>query len=89
MDGLKPSIPMGKLKQLLPNRQPRKLPFSFHVCYILPPSMREAIGAEDHKTAAEMVRAADTLLDARGGSHPLPRPAVVLIRLGDRGATKG
>ncbi len=41
----------------------------------LPPSMREAVGAGNHKTAADMVRAADALWDARGGHDPIPMVA--------------
>jgi hypothetical protein len=36
----------------------------------LPPSMRETVGAGAHKTAADMVKAADTIWDARGGHDP-------------------
>ncbi len=38
----------------------------------LPASMRETVGAGDHRTAAAMVKAADALWDARGGHDPLP-----------------
>jgi hypothetical protein len=34
------------------------------------PSMREAVGAGTHTTAAAMVKAADTLWDARGSHDP-------------------
>jgi hypothetical protein len=34
----------------------------FFIC--LPPSMREAVGAGNHKTAVAMARATDTLCDA-------------------------
>ncbi len=34
------------------------------------PSMREAVGARNHKTAVAMIRAADALRDARGGQDP-------------------
>jgi hypothetical protein len=33
----------------------------------LPPSMREAVNVGNHKTAVAIVRAVDTLWDARGG----------------------
>jgi hypothetical protein len=41
----------------------------FLIC--LPHSMREAVGAENHKTAVDAVRAADALWDARGGHDPM------------------
>ncbi len=71
MQGLKPSILMGKLKQHLP---PGVIPYTdlFMAMFLirLPPSMREAVGAGNHKTAADTVRAADALWDARGGHDP-------------------
>ncbi len=33
--------------------------------------MRKAVGAGNHKTAVEMLRAADALLDAHGGHDPM------------------
>jgi hypothetical protein len=62
---------MGKLKQHLP---PGVLPdndlFLSMFLIRLPPSMRAAIGAGTHETAAAMVKAADALWDARGGHDP-------------------
>jgi hypothetical protein len=68
----------------------------------LPPSMREAVGAGNHKTAVDMVRAADALWDAQGGHDPtvaaattlrsrLPRLTEVgaLLPLAGRRPTKG
>ncbi len=69
MQGIRPSVLMGKLKQYLP---PGVSPYNglllsmFLIC--LPPSMRELVGAGAHGTAAAMVKAADALWDARG-SH--------------------
>ncbi len=60
MQGLKPSILMGKLKQHLPPGVSPDTDFflaMFLVC--LPPSMRETAGAGNHKTAAAMVKSAD------------------------------
>ncbi len=72
MQGLKPGILMGKLKQHLP---PGVSPDSdlFLAIFLihLPPSMREAAGAGNHKTAAAMVKAADALMDARGSQGPM------------------
>jgi hypothetical protein len=66
MQGLMPSILMGKLKQHLP---PEVSPDTdlfllamFLICLL--PSRREAVGAGNHKTAADTVRAADALWDA-------------------------
>jgi hypothetical protein len=65
MQGLKPSVLMGKIKQHLP---PGVLPNNdlliamFLIC--LPPSMRETVGAGALKTAAAMVKAVDALWDA-------------------------
>ncbi len=66
MQGLKPSILMGKLKQHLPpGVSPDTDLFLLAMFLIrLPPSMREAVGAGNHKTAADTVRAADALWDA-------------------------
>jgi hypothetical protein len=66
MDGLKPSI----LKQLLPNRVglDNDLFLSMFLIRQLP-SLREAVGARDNKTATAMVRVADALWDAHGGSN--------------------
>ena len=71
MQGLKPSILMGKLKQHLPpGVSPDTDLFMAMFLIRLPPSMREAVGAGNHKTAADTVRAADALWDARGGHDP-------------------
>jgi hypothetical protein len=63
---------MGKLKQLLPDGVSlnNDLFLSMFVTRLLP-SMQEAVGSGDHKTAAAMVRAADTSWDAPGGHDPL------------------
>jgi hypothetical protein len=71
MQGLKPSVLMGKLKQHLP---PGVSPDNnlFLAMFLIhhPPSMRETVGAGAHKTTAAMVKAADALWDARGGHDP-------------------
>jgi hypothetical protein len=70
MQGLKPSFLMGKLKQHLPlGVSPDTDLFLAMFLFRLPPSMREAVGAGNHKTAAAMVKAADAVWDARGGHH--------------------
>jgi hypothetical protein len=52
MQGLKPSILMGKLKQHLPpGVSPNTDLFMAMFLIRLPPSMREAVGAGNHKTA--------------------------------------
>ncbi len=77
MQGLKPSVLMGKLKQHLP---PGVLPdndlFLLMFLIHLPPSMREAVGAGTHETAAAMVKAADTLWDTRGGHNSTDEAAL-------------
>jgi hypothetical protein len=56
LDGLRHSILIGKLKQLLLNGvSPNNDIFLSTFLIRLLPSMREAIGAGDHKTAAAMV----------------------------------
>jgi hypothetical protein len=71
MPGLKPSVLMGKLKQHLPpGVSPDNDLFLAMFLIRLPPSMRETVGAGAHKTAAAMVKAADTLWDAQGGHDP-------------------
>jgi hypothetical protein len=71
MQGLKPSALMGKLKQYLP---PGVSPYTdlflsmFLICLL--PSMREAVGAVNHKTATSVVKAADALWDAREATTP-------------------
>jgi hypothetical protein len=62
MQGLKPSVLMGKLKQHLPpGVSPDNNLFLAMFFIRLPPSMREAVRAGTHMTAAAMVTAADTL----------------------------
>ncbi len=71
MKGLKPSVLMGKLKEHLPPEvSPDNDLFLAMFLIRLLPSMREAVGAGTHTTAAAMVKAADTLWDARGGPVP-------------------
>jgi hypothetical protein len=71
LQGLKPSILMGKLKQHLPpGVSPDTDLFMAMFLIRLLPSMREAVGAGNHKTATDTVRAADALWDARGGHEP-------------------
>ncbi len=71
MQGLKPSVLMGKLKQHLPpGVSPDNDLFLAMFLIRLPPFMRETVGAGAHKTAAAMVKAADALWDARGGHDP-------------------
>jgi hypothetical protein len=71
LQGLKPSVLMGKLKQHLP---PAVFPDNdlFLAMFLvrLPPSMHETVGAGNNITAAAMVKAADTLWDARSGHNP-------------------
>ncbi len=68
MQRLKPSVLMGKLKQHLPpGVSPDNYLFLAMFLIRLPTSMREAVGAGSHGTAAAMVKAADALWDARGG----------------------
>jgi hypothetical protein len=71
MQGFKPSVLMGKLKQHLPPRvSPDNDLFLAMFLVHLPPSMRETVGAGNHTTATAMVKAADALWDARGGHDP-------------------
>ncbi len=71
MQGLKPSVLMGKLKQHLPpGVSPDNDIFLSMFLNHLPPSVREAVGAGTHETAAAMVKAADVLWDARGSHDP-------------------
>jgi hypothetical protein len=71
IQGLKPSVLMGKLKQHLPpGVSPDNDLFLSMFAIRLPPSMREAVGAGTHETAAAMVKAADALWDAHGGHDP-------------------
>jgi hypothetical protein len=67
MQGLKPSILMGKLKQhLSPGVSPDNDLFLAMFLDRLPSSMCETVGAGNHTTAAAMVKAADALWNARG-----------------------
>jgi hypothetical protein len=60
MQGLKPSFLLGKLKQRLPpGVSPDTDLFLAMFLIRLPPSMREAVGACNHKTAPAMAKAAD------------------------------
>jgi hypothetical protein len=62
MQGQKPNILMGKLKQQLPNGVSLDNDIFLSLFLIrLPPSMREAVGAGNHKTALTIVRATDSL----------------------------
>jgi hypothetical protein len=71
MQGLKPSVLMGKLKQHLPpGVSPDNELFLAMFLIRLPPSMREAIGAGAYGTTAAMVKAADAVWDAWGGHDP-------------------
>jgi hypothetical protein len=71
MQGLKPSVLMGKLKQHLPpGVSPDNELFLAIFLIRLPPSMRETVGAGAQGMAAAMVKAADALWDARGGHDP-------------------
>ncbi len=77
MQGLKPSVLMGKLKQHLPLGVSLDNDLFLAMCLIrLPPSMRETVGAGALKTAAAMVKAADALWDARGGHDPMVAAAL-------------
>ncbi len=77
MQGLKPSVLMGKLKQHLPpGVSPDNDLFLAMFLIRLPPSMRETVGAGTHKTAAAMVKAADALWDAWGGHDPMVAAAL-------------
>jgi hypothetical protein len=72
MQGLKPNVLMGKLKQHLPpGVSPDNNLFLAMFLIRLPPSMRESVGAGTHGTAAAMVRAADPLWEARGCHDPM------------------
>jgi hypothetical protein len=68
---LKPSVLMGKLKQYLPpGVSPDNNLYLAMFLIRLPPSMRETIGVDTHKTVAAMVKAVDALWDARGSYDP-------------------
>jgi hypothetical protein len=71
MQGLKPSVLMGKLKQHLPpgvSLDNDLFLAMFLICLLS--SMRETVGAGAHKMAAAMVKAVDALLDAGDGHDP-------------------
>jgi hypothetical protein len=70
MPGLKPSVLMGKLKQHFPPGVPDTDLFLAMFLIHLPPSVREVVGAGNHKTAVAIVKGPDTLWDARGGQSP-------------------
>jgi hypothetical protein len=71
MQGLKPSVLIGKLKQHLPPGVAPDNDLFLAMFFIrLPPSMRETVGAGAHGRAAAMVKAANALRDARGGHDP-------------------
>jgi hypothetical protein len=68
MQGFKPSALIGKLKQHLPpGVSPNTDLFLAMFLIRLPPSMREVVGAGNHKTATAVVKAVDALWEARGG----------------------
>jgi hypothetical protein len=78
MQGLKPNIPMGKLKQSLLHRvSPDNDLFLAMFLIPLPPSMQEAAGSWNYNMASAMVRAAamdratDALWDTRSGHGPM------------------
>jgi hypothetical protein len=72
MQGLKPSVLKGKPKQHLPHGVSSYNDLFLTMFLIhLPPSMREAIGTENHKTALTMIRATDALWDVRGCHDPM------------------
>ncbi|OBQ36655.1 MAG: hypothetical protein AN484_25530 [Aphanizomenon flos-aquae WA102] len=72
IEGCKPSLLMGKLKQLLPHGvSPDTDMFLAMFLLRLSPNTRETLGAMNLKTAAAMAAAADGLWDARGGDAPL------------------
>jgi hypothetical protein len=72
MQSLKPSILMGKLKQHLPPGVSPDMDLFLAMFLIhLPSSMRETVGAGIHKAAADIVKAAAALLDARGEHDPM------------------
>ncbi len=72
LQGLKPSVLMGKLKQYLPpGVSPDNNLFLSMFLIRLPLSMRETVRAGTHGTAAAMVKAADALWDAQVGHDPM------------------
>jgi hypothetical protein len=70
MQGLKPSSHGKAQTTPPPGASPDNYLFLAMFLIRLPASMRETVGAGDHRTAAAMVKAADTLWDARGGHNP-------------------
>jgi hypothetical protein len=77
MQGLKPSVLTGRLKQHLPpGVSPDNDLFLAMFLVRLPPSMCETVGAGNHTTATAMVKAADALWDARGGHDPMVAAAM-------------
>jgi hypothetical protein len=63
MQGLKPSVLMGKLKQHLPlGVSPDNDLFLSLFLIRLPPSMTETVGAGTHGMTAAMVNAADAVI---------------------------
>jgi hypothetical protein len=92
MQGLKPSVLMGKLKQHLP---PGVSPYNdlFLAMFLirLPSSMRETVGAGAHGTAAAMVKATDALRAATILRSQPPRhsKAGAPLPAAGREATKG
>jgi hypothetical protein len=93
MQGFKPSILMGKLKQSLQHGvNPENDLFLAMFLIRLPPSMREVVGSGNYKMAAAMVRVANTFCDARDTTHgrgcrnsPQQEP----LLLGGSGVTRG
>jgi hypothetical protein len=72
MQGLMASIIMGRLKEhLFHGVSPDTDLFLSMFLIRLPPSMRESVGAGNHKTAVVMVSAADVLWDASGAHDPI------------------
>ncbi len=71
MQGVKPSVLMGKLKQHLPPgvSTDNDLFLAMFMIRLLP-SMRETVGAGAHGTATAMVKAVDALWDAWGSHDP-------------------
>jgi hypothetical protein len=68
MQGLKPRVLMGNLKQHHPPVVSSDNDLFLAIFLIrLPPSMRETVGVGAHGTATAIVKAADAVWDARGG----------------------
>jgi hypothetical protein len=82
MQYLNSSILIGKLKQHLPpGVSPDTDLFLAMFLIRLPPSMREVVGAGNHKTAAAIVKAADAFWDAWGGHDPTVAAATTQRRM--------